>query len=270
MTRSSLEKPLSAPLITQDNIGKAWTRMVDCIAHDLTTPLATLRMGAELLEETLPKLIKGYRLAVEQNLLQAEIPAKRLKFLEAEYASDLKAQIDEMFDFLKLLKLYSDQLPSDTQTITWLSARACIDELLQTYPFDSEEKRALVQFDCRHDFKFKCAPIFIKSLLTNLLTNALRCIDVAGKGKISLWTEQEDTYNVLHFKDTSLGMDENRLAQVFKRFFSKSNQDIAPDLGFCRLALLHTGGDITCHSSKNEYTEFVIKFAKDEPETQAC
>lgn len=263
-----LEKSLSTPLTMQDDFAKTWARMLNCIAHDLTTPLATLGIGAELLEKTLPKLIQGYCLAVEQNLLQAEIPAKRLKFLEAGYASNLKAQINEMFDFLKLLKLYSDQLPSDAQTITALSAKGCIEELLQAYPFNTEQKHTLVQFDYKHDFKFNCAPIFIKSLLTNLLSNAFRCIDIAGKGKINIWLNQEEKYNVLHFKDTALGMDEYKLAQIFKRFFSKHDQAIVPGLGFCRLALLHAGGNISCHSSEGEYTEFIVKFAKVVPAIQ--
>src|SRR5262245_3849722 len=59
-----------------DHLGQAWMRMVSCIAHDLTSPLVALRMSAKIFEDILPKLLAGYKIAIEQNLLKPTLDAR--------------------------------------------------------------------------------------------------------------------------------------------------------------------------------------------------
>ncbi len=245
-----------------DQLAKAWSRMVDCISHDVTSPLTSIRAACQALDGTLPDLIKVYRAAVAHNVPDLpEINDRILALLELHLVPSINRGTRDITNFLALLHPLDTKIPSDSKDIKTLSAQAVIDQLLTNYAFKNDQDHALVHNECKHDFKFRCAEIFIEHLLDNLLQNALEHIRDANKGTISIWTETANS-NEIHFKDTSTGIAEEKLPKIFDRFFSKRKNTIIPGLGFCRLAILQAGGNVFCHSKKGEYTEFVIKFPK--------
>lgn len=240
-----------------DKLAQAWVRLVDCIAHDLKTPIAGMRMTGEAIEQIFPHLLKGYHLAVQHKLVSPEVNENRLKMLEELVVPEIKQKTNNLLASLNLLQPLTQRLLSDSPEVTTLSIKACVQNALKNI-----EKPELVRLDCKKDFSFQCDPLFINALLANLLDNALLAIARAEKGDIHIWTDEEPDYNVLHFKDTGLGMNEDVLAVIFKRCFSKREDEVVPGLGLCRLAIMQIGGEMICHSVKGEYTEFVIKLRK--------
>lgn len=244
-----------------DELGKSWSRLIECISHDISSPLATLRATGKSLEAVFPQLIKAYKLAVEHKLEVPEISERMLKPLE-RLVPNIGQEVDNLANFLNLLPPYDKKLISDSQDIQSFSVKSCVDNLLDHFPFATGEERKLVHVECQHDFQLRCAPIYIDNLLINLLENALRAIDKAKKGEITIWTSEDGDYNILHFKDTSLGMDEDACHKVFRRFFRRIDGAVMPGLGFCRLAILQMDGNVTCQSKAGGYTEFQIKIPK--------
>ncbi len=245
-----------------EKLSRAWARMIDCITHDLTTPLVTLRMTGENTGNLFANLVEGYKLAVKNNLIEAAINERHLKLLEKILVSEIKNNTSAMIEFLRLLHPLNQALLSNSEEIQLLDAKSCIEATLNKYPFSDEKERSLIQVDYKYNFKFSCSPLFMEQLFSNLLSNALYCIKQTGKGKINICIEEEHHYYVVRFKDTAKGMDDLMLLQIFNRFFSRRNNEIVPGLGFCRLAILQKGGDVLCHAVKGEFTEFVIKFPK--------
>lgn len=245
-----------------DQLTEAWSRMINCISHDLTTPLAILRMSGQNCEKTLASLRAGYQLAIKNNLpVESKIDERYLEAVE-NLVPIIKQNVTDLTSFLSVLYPYNRQLLSTAEESQPLSIKICVEEALKKYTFVNDQERALVHITDLKDFKFSLAPIFIDYLLSNLLSNAFKAIQRANKGEISIWTEDEPEYNTLHFKDTGLGMEADALERVFSHFFSKKNDKIVPGLGFCRLAVLQRGGNILCAAVKGEYTEFTIKFPK--------
>lgn len=239
-------------------LAESWRDMMGCISHNLTSPLVLIRGVGEYLQ-VLPKLVQGYKIAVEKGLIESDIQKGNLRILE-ELAPDVLPVTTEVIKFINLLPAYSAQLISTSEKIKVLGALSSIDNLLDNYQFADQKERSLIEVARQHDFKFKCASIFIESLLFNFLSNALAHIKWANKGKIKIWIETNNNSNLIHFKDTADGMDEYVLPDVFKRFFSKRDAETIPGLGFCRLAILQMGGDVWCNSIKGEYTHFIVKF----------
>jgi signal transduction histidine kinase len=104
--------------------------------------------------------------------------------------------------------------------------------------------------------------ILFTHVLFNLLKNALYYIRAASKGEISIWCEQNEKFNILHFKDTGLGMDKEVLEHIFERFFTRTRHGSGVGLAFCKLVMQSFGGDIICDSVKGEYTDFTLSFPK--------
>lgn len=240
-------------------LAEAWSRMVDCVSHDLTSPLVSTRLMNENLANMLPNLIEGYEISCKNNLITSKVNEKRLKGLKI-IGSDLTRDIDSILVFLSSLYLFTQELVLNSKSNANISAQAYFDEIINEYFSSHKIERELLHVNYQHDFNLNCVPFFVKYLLLNLLSNAVSAIHHAKKGEIFLRTEKKDDFNLVFFKDTALGMDQEKLSHIFNRFFSKRKGEIVPGLGFCRLALLQNRGDIICNSIKGEFTEFVIKF----------
>lgn len=246
----------------REALGHAWSRMIDCIVHDLTTPLATLRMIGMGLEEMIPHLIEGYKVALKNGLIESKFKEDDLKFTEKQAVPEIALDITQLFDFLRLLNPYKEKLFFNPPDMTLLSIQTYIQEVLKKFPFSDEKQKSLIHIKSDYDFTFAADLFFIEQLLSNLLRNALYYINSEGKGEITIWAEEKEDYNVLHLKDTAKGMNEEQLSRVFNRFFTERDNKIVPGLGFCRLALLQQGGNVLCHSVMGEYTDFILMFPK--------
>ena len=243
----------------RDVLLKAWAQMINCVAHDITTPLASIRLENSALKKILPKVLEGYQLAVQHKLIEPLLSSSHLEVLESS-CTDIENHIHKILDFLSLLRHYNQMLSGHANDPK-LHLQVCLQTLLENYPFRDEERR-LVHLEDTHDFQFQGESFFIEYLFFNLIENALSYIQRMNKGEIYLSTGKENHYFILYFKDTAGALDEKATATVFDSFFIKRDGEIVPGLGFCRLKLLHMGGDIVCKAVKNQYTEFMIKFPK--------
>lgn len=243
----------------RDVLLKAWAQMINCVAHDITTPLASIRLENSALKKILPKVLEGYQLAVQHKLIEPLLSSSHLEVLESS-CTDIENHIHKILAFLSLLRHYNQMLSGHAND-PQLHLQVCLQTLLENYPFRDEE-RHLVHLEDTHDFQFQGESFFTEYLFFNLIENALSYIQRMNKGEIYLSTGKENHYFILYFKDTAGALDEKATATVFDSFFIKRDGEIVPGLGFCRLKLLHMGGDIVCKAVKNQYTEFMIKFPK--------
>jgi hypothetical protein len=241
-------------------LGKAWSGVIGNLAHNLATQMATLRMKQNRLRKLMPSLLKGYHLAVKNGLMDDEISEKHLEIMDAMI--NLDEQITPMFSLLESLSIYCEQSRPDSKKFQRLSAQQCVDELLKTYPL-SDEQRHLVQFERDYDFEFMCSPVFIKTLLSHFLTTVLVKIDDAGEGLISIWMSEQDNHHALNIRYSGLGITDDVSSNFFNRFILEQEDKIIPGAGFCRLAIVHAGGDVICDEVKNEpILHLTLKFPK--------
>lgn len=242
----------------QNRLLEAWIGMMSCVAHDVATPLSSIRAENNQLQKILPKLLEVYELAVQHKLIEPQIKPSLLSAL-ATSSEGIANQVDKVLDFFKVLRQYNKQLPAN-ETDLPVPLGAYLHTLLERYPF-SDEQRHWVHLEGNTTVQFKEDP-FIEYLFVNLIQIALSNIEQMGKGEIYIRIEEETEGFTLYFKNTAGAQDEVGAARAFGWYFVKYNGNTIPGLGFCRLKLLHLGGDITCAALKGEYTEFRVKFPK--------
>jgi signal transduction histidine kinase len=243
----------------QPEFYQAWLSIIRKLSHDLIGDLAMIRQKNKISAGMLPSLLKGYRLAIDNHLMESEVKEKYLDSLD-----DLnpESHIAEMIDHMHLLNDYCEQMSLNSPDIKILSAMDCINELLNQHPFENDKEKVLVHITDGNNFQFKCSPIFIHSLMNNLLTNGLRSIKKAGKGSITIWLSQEEDFNTLNLKDTGLGLSNEQRLSIFDRFLSKHDNKSLPGLGFCKTAIQYAGGDVICQSLEGKFTHFIVKFPR--------
>jgi signal transduction histidine kinase len=230
------------------------------IAHELRTPLGSIRMEAQSLSEILPGLLEGYELALAHELISHKIPHQRLKNLDAVVRGirDETVYSNSIINML-LTNIQEPKInPSDCLV---LSMQACIRSALSRYPFVSEAQAALIHVDTNIDFEFQGVELLIEHLLFNLIKNALYYIESSDKGEIYLWLEASETENRLYFKDTGKGIASALIEKIFDRFAGTRHHGTGIGLAFCREVMREHGGDIECESIPGEYSLFTLKFS---------
>lgn len=231
------------------------------VAHELRTPLISIKAGAGGLRNHLPPLLEAYALAKAQGL---PVPVIRESHLDGlcgvldriERETDYSNAI---IDMLVANVAVPGQVSRGLETCFMQS---CIDWALQRYPF-ADAERVLVRVE-GEAFRFQGDDLLMGHVLFNLIKNALRHIAKAKRGAITIRLCPGTHSNTLVFRDTGSGIPADVLPHVFERFYSGGGEDAVLGAGiglaFCRDVMLGFGGTITCRSEHGAWTEFELIF----------
>lgn len=229
------------------------------IAHELRTPLRAIESGAHGIEKFLPILLEGYKKAKDAGLEVPFIAPLHIKSL-AKIAHNTEVETRAAFSVIDMLLVNANASQINTSKFTTCSIADCVRTALTRYPFRSDETH-LIHLK-KGDFSFHGDEMLMIHILFNLLKNALYYIKAANKGDIYIWCDQNEQFNLLHFKDTSQGIDPAILPRIFEKFFTKTQHGTGVGLAFSKLVMQSFGGDIACDSVKGEYTDFTLSFPR--------
>jgi len=235
------------------------------VAHELRTPLLSVKSGATGLRHYLPVLLDAYRRAVEGHLIAGTIRGTHLDSM-AGVLERIEMEADRSNTVIDMLLYTIRGLGIERGELVPCGMSHCVDAALRRYPFASDKERALVQLDVKKDFSFVGSELLMVHVIFNLLKNALRHIAIAGKGAISIRLEADPQESRLIFVDTGTGIPAEVLPHIFTRYYSwpKHGEGVVETTGiglsFCREVVHAFGGSIECRSRINEYTEFLLRF----------
>ncbi|MRX06686.1 histidine kinase [Pseudoduganella sp. FT25W] len=222
------------------------------IAHEMRTPLATIRNQSRILGNCLPELLAGYQSAVDSGQVKATLPAAQLQYLRG-LNQHIQAEISRS-NFIVDMMLASARAGSlDRGDFANHSIMKCIDEALASYPFETAMRNKVRVHDS-HDFTFFGSDVLLVYVLYNLFKNALHAIKVAGRGEVEIMLADRQ----LLFTDTGSGIPDDVLPHVFEPFYSTGGTGIG--LAFCQKVITAFGGKIQCESKAGAYTRFSLSF----------
>jgi signal transduction histidine kinase len=230
------------------------------IAHEMRTPLATIRNQSRVLEKCLPDLLAGYQCAVDSRLYNPGLQPGQLRYL-----GKLAQQIDTetiRASFIVDMMLASAHVGTlNREEFAHHSARKCVHDALDCYPFESA-MRGKVMVKEGEDFMFFGSDVLLVYVLYNLFKNALHAIKAAGRGEVEIALHIEGSRRQLLVTDTGSGIPVDVLPHVFEPFYStrKSGGGTGMGLAFCQRVLTAFGGKIHCESEAGHYTRFSLLF----------
>lgn len=229
------------------------------VAHEIRTPLATIRMQTEMLIQWLPELERGYRAAQAGGLLGAAPPPSELDRLQWLTAA-ITRQIDRSSLAIELMLACARTERLDPVTMSECSMLACVREALSSYPFrEGEGKHICV--DIQSDFCFRGIELLMVFVLYNLIKNALYAIAAANKGSIRITTSCRNRCWTLTVRDTGSGIRACDLPYIFDTHFTtKTQRGAGLGLPFCRRVVKAFGGRIECESVEGSHTAFHLCF----------
>lgn len=243
---------------------RAMLAAASTVAHELRTPLLSIRAGAAGLKRHLPALLDAYSMARE-----AGLPVTPLREIHLESMRGVlerfEGEVNASNTAIDMLLRNSRPFGFKEEDFSACSMAACVDTALRRYPFASERERALVTWVEGEDFVFRGNELMMVHVLFNLLKNAVYHVVKAGKGEIVIRLESSPLGGCLVFRDTGPGIPEQVLPYIFTRFYSWSwghddGSGAGVGLAYCHSAMEAFGGSIACKSIEGEFSEFVLTF----------
>jgi two-component system CAI-1 autoinducer sensor kinase/phosphatase CqsS len=259
MTTSSNSESMTTPgPALQD-----WAKTIRAFSHDLKSPLGALRISAEALQEMIPVLNQGFEKAREADLMDLTgVKLNKLEIARTTATTKIIQCVDLIMDRLvQVCHLIDEFTLNAPESYPPVSINQLIQHHLEKLTgATSQYPLATVVF--KNDVRIQ-SPVqerVISALLYNLLDNALYAIQAKGiPGTLTLSMEKTASgIGIIRFHDTGVGMSDVNVSHVFDRYFALQEGQIQPGLGLSRHAIRHMGGELTCSSEKNVYTEMTL------------
>lgn len=236
------------------------------IAHELRTPLASIRALSRGIGKFLPDLVQAYTFAKQAGARVEPIAPYQLVQLASGLES-IRSEVaysNTIIDML-LANTRGQSVPSERFDLFRISS--AIEEAVGRFPFNNSREKKLISYSIEEDFIVFAPQQFIVHVLFNLIKNSLYFVQRAGDGKLELVAKLHGGAGVVDVTDTGTGIPASVRPRIFDRFFSAdpASQGAGIGLSFCKMVMQSVHGSISCDSQEGEYTTFRLLFPDPRP-----
>ena len=214
----------------------------DNIAHDLRSPLARIRGIAEmtLLKE---KSIEDYK----------DMAASTMEECDA-----LIDMINTMLDITEAEAGVNNVHPEEFEMV------ALIHEACEIFRPLADEKKIHLKINLPDSVIFKSDRKKMQRIVTNILENAIKY--TPERGVVTVSANAHNGKIRIDFEDTGMGISEDDLPHIFKRFYrcdrSRSQGGVGLGLSLTKVYTESMNGEIRVNSTINQGTTFSLSFVR--------
>ncbi|GAA0748701.1 HAMP domain-containing sensor histidine kinase [Clostridium oceanicum] len=208
------------------------------ISHQLKTPLTSMSLMAELLEDS---DIKGE---------------------DALYIKSISAQVDRL-NYLVSSLLVLSKIDADALTLEYSSINVyeLIWESLEPIHLMIEKKKQKLSIKNNSDIFFKGDFHWTSEAILNIVKNC--CEHTPKGGEISIDYKQNPICTEITIEDTGEGFDKKDIKKLFTRFYKGSNSSkdsVGIGLALSNSIIKKQNGEIIALNKEKRGAKFIIKF----------
>lgn len=211
-------------------------------SHDLKAPIANLEGLLRLLTRRLKNQIQGQDMEVLKMMNEAMVKFKQTLQGMMEMAK-VQKNLEEDKEGVLLAELVEE-------------VKADVSDLIEQYG-------AEIQTDFK-EVEITFSRPKLRSIVYNLLSNALKYSSPQRSAVIILKSYQEGAYSVLSIEDNGLGIPESQLSKLFSMFkrFHTHIEGTGIGLYIIKRIIDNNGGKIAVESWEGMGTKFTVSFKK--------
>ena len=225
-----------------ESLNKVKDMLFSVIAHDIRNP------------------VHNFKALIQLALLEAPEKTKEILLQADSQAKSLSDMTTSLLDWA----IFQSQKIELQKEVTSLSAccREVVEELLPIAKIKN------IHLSCQISLHLYalCDKNALKTVLRNLVTNALKFTYANGRVTVKLQLSEEEGKAMISVQDTGVGMDQDKIALLFQFHSSKKTRGTKGEMG-SGLGLVFSyelnklnGGDIKVESTVGEGSVFHIQF----------
>lgn len=243
---TELEKTHQEELKKEREIRELREKFVSIAAHELRTPVTAIEWGLASI--------------IEDEKLRSAISPDYLALLK-DLRSKNKNLLELIVNILKLARAQSSSSAFENEPV---SISKIVEEIKSLVTKKAEENNISLSWAILEKAlpEIPAHPIYLKEVITNLVTNAIRYNK--PHGWVSIEGALQKNEIVIQVKDGDIGMDETEMNGLFKEFYRVKNEETknieGTGLGLfiSQQLIQRMGGTISVSSKKGVGTVFTI------------
>ncbi|MQA40048.1 sensor histidine kinase [Rugamonas aquatica] len=218
------------------------------VAHELRTPLTSVDANVR----GLLRMYTDTGSRTQEDRLSAIDALARIQF-----------EVRHMNHMIDLFLLSATAVRQNLRPVEAVSMEGVVEAVLKRYPFSNATQQKLVALEVRHNFTFAGQTELSVVILLNLLRNALKAVQRAGKGRVRIVVDGAHQPPRLLFIDTACGIPAQQMPMIFRRFYSHPPHNGAGiGLALCEEIMHAWSATIHCVSREGAYAIFILEFPK--------
>lgn len=210
-------------------------KMVATVSHEIKSPLGIVRSTAEILEKRIQKMAPGNehlaRIIVDETVRLNNIVVEFLDFARPQKMQMGTGQVNAVVD--KVLTFLAPMLREHRISL--------VNDLAPDLP----------------DLEMDVEQLYRAFL--NILLNAIQSMEDGGDLHVATRRSGETPRVEIVIRDSGVGMDEEKLLQIFKPFFTDKSKGTGLGLAITRNIIDAHEGDIDVESRPGAGTTFIIR-----------
>ncbi|WP_353403237.1 sensor histidine kinase [Duganella hordei] len=216
------------------------------VAHELRTPLTSV-------DANVRGLLRLFSDAGGRNL------EDRLGTVDA--LARIQFEVRHMNHMIDLFLLSATAVRQNLRPVETVMMDGVVEGMLKRYPFVNAGQQKIVALEVRRNFTFSGQTELSVVILLNLLRNALKAVQRAGKGRVRIVVDGAHVPPRLLFIDTGCGIPAQRMPLIFRRFYSfPPHNGAGIGLALCEEIMSAWNATIRCVSRESAYAIFVLEF----------
>ncbi len=232
------------------------------LAHELRTPLASIRGIARGVDNFMPALMDAYKKARESGLEVEPLRDSQVDQLISALDT-IGHEVDYSNTIIDMLLVNTADKPLTDPEAEQFSVRECVEEAISRYPFNNSGERELTNYEIENDFTLHAPRLLVIHILFNLIKNSLYYVQQAGGGRIVISANKIKDGKQIIVYDNGAGIPQHIQPHIFERFYTTTitGQGAGIGLSFCKMVMDSIGGAIDCESVPGDHTTFTLTFA---------
>ncbi len=219
------------------------------ILHELRTPLSSIKSAVSALNEFLPQLLEGYRLAEQHHLPVSEIQPRHLQSLDSA-TKNIQDDLNFMSCYLNMIVMHHADLAQYLTDLGMHSFKATLAHAMSNYPYRSKGQQDRLILKNKHDdFLYYGNAMLIEHVLLNLINLLCDLIIANPSIQAEITINTEELVNTVNF--TLINTSNPAIANYI---------DTSSEFAFCQRAMQALKCAIIYHNSDNNQIQFVLKF----------
>ncbi|NVM75392.1 two-component system CAI-1 autoinducer sensor kinase/phosphatase CqsS [Duganella sp. SG902] len=216
------------------------------VAHELRTPLTSVDAN-----------VRG----LLRMLSDAQVQSKEDRLTIMDALARIQFEVRHMNHMIDLFLLSATAVRQNLNPVETVSMESVVEEVLKRYPFATQKQQKMVRLELRHNFHFAGQSELAVVVLLNLMRNALRAVQRAGKGRVRIIIDGAHQPPRLLFIDTGCGIAAQNMSLIFRRFYSHPPHNGAGiGLALCQEIMEAWRAHIRCVSRESAYAIFILEF----------